>query len=78
MQGYIPQGAEGEPPDRESGEGGPLVTPRQAGILGASLLIAAVGGYLTYLIVHSMAGAVLAGGTTFAAAIQFLHRMIGR
>lgn len=78
MQGYIPHGAEGESSDRESGEQDPLMSPRQAGILGASLVIAMVAGYLTYLTAHSLAGGLLASGGSFAAALQFLHQMIGR
>jgi hypothetical protein len=57
-----------------------LLTPRSAGILGASLVIAACTGVLTYLAMWRLATglptALLAAGAAFAGAIRLLDTII--
>jgi hypothetical protein len=57
-----------------------LLTPRSAGILGASVAVAACAGGLTYLSLgHPSAGlpaALLAAGAAFAGAIRLLDAII--
>lgn len=57
-----------------------LLSARSAAILGASLLIAVVAGFLAYLTLGrfpaDLAGAILAGGAAFAGAIRLLMAII--
>lgn len=57
-----------------------LLTPRAAGILGASLIVGLCAGGLTYMAVGDtqsrFAGAVLAGGAAFAGTVKLLNAII--
>jgi hypothetical protein len=71
----------GDPQTRNRGSGDSwLLTPRSAGILGASVIIAMVAGLLTYLAVGAgtagLAWAVLTAGAAFAGAIRLLNSII--
>ena len=79
--------SEGNPPRQPSPEisgrdrdGGGLLSPRSAVILGASFLIAVIAGVLAYLTLGrfpaDLAGAALAAGTAFAGAVRLLMAII--
>lgn len=53
-----------------------ILTTRAALILALSVLIAVASGALTYLNNHSVPGAILAGGATFAMAVTTLTKVI--
>jgi hypothetical protein len=61
-------------------DGRGLLTPRAAGILGASFVIALCAGVLTYLAIGNMparaAGAVIAAGAAFAGTVRLLDSII--
>lgn len=66
----------GETP--ESRGGGFFMPPRQAGILGASLAVAAGAGWFMYVGTHSPALACLSAVPAFAGAVRFLDWLISR
>jgi hypothetical protein len=75
MNSYISTPTGGETPGKP--DGGFFMTPRQAGILGASVVIALSAGWLTYLNTHGLGWAALACGTAFAGAVRFLDWFVG-
>jgi len=76
--GNIPRRHDWETYDRGHG-GGALLSARSAGILGASLIIAACAGGLACLAMGGppagLPGALLAGGAAFAGAVRLLIRI---
>jgi serine/threonine kinase PknH len=81
QQGSGPQQDPG--PRQDPASHGALLTPRSAGIFGASVVIAACAGVLTYLAMGRLATsttglptALLAAGAAFAGAIRLLDTII--
>lgn len=76
----VPSSHDWETPESGPNTDGRLLTVRSAVILGASAAIAVCAAALTYLAVAkpgaALAGALLAGGTAFAGAVQLLNSII--
>lgn len=74
--GNLPEGEDSQTAGRESA----LLTPRAAGILGASLIVAVTGGVLAWMALGRAAsawpGAVIVGVTAFAGAVTFFRGII--
>jgi hypothetical protein len=80
-RGNPPPGGRQEIREREPADGGAgLLSPRSAGILGASIVIAACAGCLAYLAAGDpragLPSAFLVAGATFGGAVKLLIRII--